>query len=362
MEELEPRVILLGSALIIGAMYGAVARLSGFCLRSALIELFQHNAGNQVIAWGAAILLAIAGTQVLAALEYVDLSQSIYLSDTLMWGGAALGGVMFGFGMMLTRGCAARHIVLAMSGNLRSWMVLIVMGLVSYMTLRGILGVARLQVEAISTINLGDLDLAGSNAVQMITTDSSTWVTWAVLGILFALFAHFAIRRIRADGEAIYLLVGAVVGLLIPAGWYLTGVLAFDEFEPTPLVSLTFVTPVGNSIQYLMTYTGASSDFGIASVGGVLLGALAVTLSRGQWSLSGFDAPMLMVRYCAGAGLMGMGGVLGLGCSIGQGLTGLSTLSLGSLITVSGIVIGARLGFAYVRRQSSYAIAPVAAE
>ncbi len=362
MEEFEPRVILLVGALIIGMAYGVLARLSGFCLRSALIELFQHNAGNQVIAWGMAVLLAIAGTQVLAALGYIDLSQSIYLGGTLMWGGAALGGLMFGFGMMLTRGCAARHIVLAMSGNLRSWVVLIVMGLVSYMTLRGILGVARMQLEAVSTTNLGDLELAGLNAVQMVAPDSSAWVTWLALVILFALFVHFAIRRIRADGGAVYLIVGAVVGLLIPAGWYLTGVLAFDEFEPTPLVSLTFVAPVGNSIQYLMTYTGASSDFGIASVGGVLLGALTVTLARGQWSLSGFDAPMLMVRYCAGASLMGVGGVLGLGCSIGQGLTGLSTLSLGSLIAVSGIVVGARLGFAYVRRQSNYAVAPVAAE
>lgn len=362
MEEMEPRVLLLFGALIIGVMYGGIARLSGFCLRSALIELFQRHPGNQVVAWGAAVLTAVTGTQWLAGEELVDFTESIYLGDTLIIGGAVLGGLMFGFGMMLTRGCAARHIVLAMSGNLRSWMVLIVMGLVSYMTLRGILALVRVEFEAATTFSLEERELAGLNIAEMMSPDNGPFITWAILGTLAVLFLIFVVRRHRSTAGISYLIVGAIVGALIPIGWYLTGVVGFDDFEPTPLVSLTFVAPVGNSIQYLMTYSGASSDFGIASVGGVLSGALLVTLLRGQWSLNGFDTPQLMIRYFVGASLMGVGGVLALGCSIGQGLTGLSTLSLGSMIAVASIIVGARAGFSYIRRQSGYSAAPVAAE
>jgi hypothetical protein len=338
-----------------------MAKVSGFCLRSALIELFQKSFGKQTIAWGAATLVAIIGTQILLAFEIVDLSESIYLSDSLFWGGAALGGVMFGFGMMLTRGCAARHIILAMSGNLRSWMVLIVMGLVSYMTLRGILGPMRQALESALTFNLDKQGIAGLNILQLASQDNPALLTWASLGILVILFLFIVARQKVLSGSITSLIYGASIGLLIPAGWYLTGVLGFDDFDPAPLVSLTFVAPVGNSIQYLMTYTGASSDFGIASVGGVLIGALAITLFRGQWVLDGFDTPMLMIRYCIGAGLMGTGGVLALGCSIGQGLTGLSTLSLTSLISVSAIVVGAKMGFLYVRRQRGIDVSPLPA-
>lgn len=367
MDELEPRFILLTGALAIGVLYGIVARLTGFCLRSAVIEVAENRTWVQVRAWAAAILAAVFGTQYLIINEIVDVSESIYLGSTLLWGGAIVGGLMFGFGMMLTRGCGGRHLVLAAGGNLRSWFVLIIMGVIAYMTLRGILAIPRTALEGVST---GDLDAAGLADLDMIgmasdlTGFADSTMRTGFLGVLTAVAGVIAVRRLNA-GTIGYVAGGLAIGLMIPLGWYLTGVLGFDDFEPTPLVSLTFITPVANSIQYLMTYTGSSADFGVALVGGALTGAFLVAVIRGQAGLEGFDGAPHMLRYAAGATLMGAGGVMAMGCTIGQGLTGLSTLSLGSLIAIVSIILGGRLGLAFIRgRQLAHGLptVPSAAE
>jgi len=352
-ENLEPRIILIAGALIVGALYGATARLSGFCLRSALIEVVEGRPWRQARAWAIATFVAVLGTQILANQEMIDLGNSIYLGSTLLWGGAIIGGLMFGFGMMLTRGCGGRHLVLAAGGNLRSWMVLVVMGLVAYMTLRGILAVPRLAIEGLSS---GDLESGGFSEMDMVSMIADTTglaegaLRWGLLVLLGVGVAAVTLRGLK-PGDYRHIVAGLFIGLLIPVGWYLSGVVGFDDFEPTPLVSLTFITPVANSIQYLMTFTGTSADFGIAMVGGALAGAIAAaTLSR-DLTLEGFDGAPHMARYGLGAALMGAGGVMAMGCTIGQGLTGISTLSLGSLIAFASIVTGGRLGLGFIRRR-----------
>ena len=149
------------------------------------------------------------------------------------------------------------------------------------------------------------------------------------------------VLRGTGRGDAAFLAGGAAIGLLVAAGWYATGVLGFDDFEPAPLASLTFVAPVGETIQYAMLATGMRPSFGVAVVAGVFLGALVAALASGTARLEGFSSPRAMLRAMAGGALMGAGGALALGCSIGQGLTGLSTLALTSFLAAGGILAGA---------------------
>ena len=144
-------------------------------------------------------------------------------------------------------------------------------------------------------------------------------------------------RRFSALGQ---IAAGIVVGLLVVAGWFATGYLANDDFNPAPVASLTFIAPIADSVQYVMLSTGSTLNFGIATVGGVFAGSLITALATGRFELEGYRSPQHMLRSAGGAALMGTGGVMAFGCSVGQGLTGLSTLSVASFIAVAGIVLG----------------------
>jgi hypothetical protein len=348
MSELEPRTVLLIGALVVGAGFGVIARLSAFCFRSAVLELLARRIGFQVRAWAVAVATAIAATQIMVWTGIVDVSGSIYLSTSLMWLTLIVGGVLFGIGMILARGCGARHMVLLASGNLRSAVVLSVLGIVAYMTLRGILAIPRTALEGVGTLDLEALGY-GSQSLAAFSGGSEI-VPLAVTGVFIAIAVAVALRN-GLDHRAWPVLTGLGVGALIAAGWYVTGVLGFDEFEPVRTESLTFTAPVGNAIQYLMTYTGASADFGIVAVAGVIVGAFAIAVVRGEWVLQGFETPHQLLRYTLGGALMGFGGVLALGCTVGEGLSGLSTLSVGSILAVVSIVIGAFIGDVLVRRE-----------
>lgn len=347
METIEPRTALLIGALSIGIAFGVVSRLSAFCFRSAILELLARRAGFQVLAWIAAIALAVALTQSLAYFEIVDLSESIYLGTSLAWLSIATGGVIFGIGMILARGCGARHMVLLAGGNLRSAIVLSVLGITAYMTLRGILAIPRMTLEELGTLDLAAFDL-DSQALPAIIGVKEAGLVIAALLVVAAIAMFIKHRGERLAFPAA--LTGMAIGLFVAGGWYVTGVIGFDEFEPVRTESLTFTAPVGNAIQYLMTYTGASADFGIVAVAGVILGAFAIAVVRGQWHLESFETPHQLLRYVGGGALMGFGGVLALGCTVGAGMSGVSTLSIGSILAIIGISGGAFIGDILVRR------------
>ena len=343
MDVFEPRTAMLLIALTVGAIFGVTARLTAFCFRSAVLELLARRIGFQAVAWAFALAIAVTATQLLSFTGTVDVSESIYLSSSLPWLTLALGGVLFGVGMILARGCGARHMVLVAGGNLRSAIVLSVLGIVAYMTLRGILAVPRTSLEAIGTLDIAALGLSSQSLSDLIGSGG-------IAGIL-VVGAFVVAFRSGAKAPRVAALTGVVVGLLIAAGWYASGVIGFDEFEPVRAQSLTFTAPVGNAIQFLMTYTGASADFGVVAVGGVVLGALMVALVRGEWHLEAFETPHQLLRYVGGGALMGFGGVLALGCTVGAGLSGVSTLSIGSILAISSIFAGALLGDLLVRRR-----------
>ncbi len=325
--------ILIGSGLAIGLIFGVTGQLSGFCLNRALKEYWQSGALHKAQSFVLALCVATIGTQALAQFEFIDLSKSLYRGPTFSWLLVPLGGVMFGFGMMLANGCGARSLVLCAQGNLRSFVVLLCLGISAFMTLTGVLGPLRQalnQMTAVSGASISDLPVA-----------AQAWLVTIVLICLFV-FSFWKLNLLKYKKD---LFAGFMVGLLIVAGWFSTGWLAFDEFEPVNLVSLTFIAPIGETIQYSMIATGAKLSFGVTVVLGVLLGSFLLAWLRKGLHLQGFSSPKEMLRYIAGGILMGVGGSLALGCSIGQGLTGLSTLALSSVVAAAGILIGARLCF-----------------
>src|SRR5438445_4841814 len=332
-------VVLAGLA--IGVVYGAVGLLSEFCLMSSLRGWWAQGDSRLVRTYALAIGISIAATQLLATRGMVDLGKSIYLQPTFAAPLMFFGGLLFGYGMVLSNGCGSRALVLLGRGNLRSFVVVIVLGIFAEMTLKGLIAPARIAMVQLSQAAPKIISLPSLLATLGLTeTFSRTLAASVIAGalIIFA-FAHAPFQRSWGQIAA-----GVAIGLLVAAGWYATGYLGADDFNPTPVTSLTFIAPIADGLQYVMLSTGSTLNFGIATVGGVFAGSLITALLTGRFHLEGYQSPRHMLRSAGGAALMGAGGVMAFGCSIGQGLTGFSTLALASLVAVAGIMAGTALG------------------
>ncbi len=358
MGELPLSLQMAGLGLVIGAAFGANARLAEFCTLGAIADACLKADQRGLRSWLLAIAVAILLTQAMDSAALIDLGDSIYLTPDFSWFGAILGGLCFGYGMALVGTCGYGSLVRLGSGDLRYLINCLVLGITAYMTLRGLFGVAR--VSLIEPTNI-ELEAVGSQGLVDVvaylfggTAEALRWpvVALVIAGLLFYCLRDRAFRRSRAA-----VLGGIAMGLLVAAGWFATGVLGADDFEPAPLRSLTFVTPVGEALVYLMTFTGATANFGIGSIFGVVLGAFLVSWGKGELRLEGFDGRRELVRHIFGASLMGFGGVTALGCTIGQGLTGFSTLSLSAPIAFLSIFAGAWAGLRYLATGSVWASA-----
>lgn len=325
----------------IGVIYGVVGLLSGFCMMSSLRGWWADGDGRLVRTYALAMGIAVIATQLLASNGIVDLGKSIYLQPTFSAPLMFVGGVLFGYGMVLANGCGSRALVLLGRGNLRSFVVVTVLAIAAEMTLKGLIAPLRIallqgsQTTATATsfpalLSTGGLHGAPARLLPALALGGAL--------IVFA-FAHAGFRR--APGQ---MLAGLIVGLLIAAGWFATGFLGADDFNPVPVASLTFIAPIADGLQYVMLSTGSTVNFGIATVAGVLAGSLITAIVTRRFKLEGFHSPQHMLRSAGGAALMGIGGVMALGCSVGQGLTGLSTLALPSFVAIAGIFIGTALG------------------
>lgn len=334
-------------AFVIGIVFGAVVNKTNFCTMGAVSDWVNMGDKDRFRAWMLAIGIAIVLSQGMQAYGLFDLGQSIYLTTNFGWLGYLLGGLLFGIGMTLASGCGQRTLVRLGGGNLKSLVVMLVLGLTAYMTMRGLLALVRVNVIEVTNFDLGTTGVADQGIDTLITAvaglENSAAISWAVTaliggGLIIFAFASASFRR-RFDD----ILAGIVVGLIIPAGWYVTGVIGFDDFEPVRFESYTFVAPVGESLQYLMTYTGSTIKFGIAAVAGVIFGSFLYAVLTRKFHVETFIVRGDMVRHILGGILMGFGGVLALGCTVGQGITGMSTLALGSLMALVSIVFGSAL-------------------
>ncbi|GKQ50212.1 YeeE/YedE family protein [Bradyrhizobium sp. Ce-3] len=338
---MDSATIVILAALVIGLIYGSVGLLSGFCMMSGLRGWWAEGDGRLGRTYALAMGVAIAATQLLAAAGLVDLNKSIYLQPSFSAPVMFLGGLLFGYGMVLSNGCGSRALVLLGRGNLRSFVVVIVLGIFAEMTLKGLIAPVRIAMVQASQATVSAtsapalLASAGLGAVPARMLAAS--VLAAVL-IIFA-FAHAPFRK--SPGQ---IAAGLIVGLLVAGGWYATGYLGADDFNPVPVTSLTFIAPIADALQYVMLSTGSTLNFGIVTVFGVFAGSLVTALATGRFELEGYRSPQHMLRSAGGAALMGAGGVMAFGCSVGQGLTGLSTLSLSSFVAIAGIMLGTGAG------------------
>jgi uncharacterized membrane protein YedE/YeeE len=328
-------------------VFGAVANKTNFCTMGAVSDWVNMGDKNRLRAWFLAIGVAILGSQLLQAQGYIDLNKSIYLSANFGWLGHLLGGFLFGVGMTLGGGCGQRTLVRAGGGNLKSLVVMLIMGITAYMTLRGLLALVRINVIEITNVDLAARQLADQSLATLIqaavgATDTTMvrWIVAAVVGLGFSIYALVSVEFLKSFKN---LSAGVTIGLLIVAGWYITGKIGFDEFEPVRLESYTFVSPVAENLNYLMTYTGSTINFGIAAVFGILAGSFLYAVLSGNFHIETFGSRGDMVNHMIGGVLMGFGGVIALGCTIGQGVTGMSTLALGAVITLTMIIFGAAL-------------------
>jgi len=355
MTELPVTTIVGSAGFLAGLVFGAVANKTNFCTMGAIADIALMGDWRRMRAWLLAIAVALLGTQAMNTFGMIDTAKSIYLTPNFGWAGAVLGGLLFGFGMTMTGGCGYKTLVRLGGGNLKSLVVMLVIGVFAYMTLRGLIGVGRVQMESALNVDLTRRGLAGQGLPDMLaaitgmTPRAAHWVLAAPVAVALGLFS-FGSRAFRTSPANV--VAGVVIGLMVPVGWWITGVLGNDEFSPAPLASFTFIAPIGNSVQYLMTYSGATIDFGIATIGGVIAGSFLAAVTGGTFEIEGFRDTADTLRHLLGAAIMGIGGVLALGCTIGQGLTGMSTLAAGSLLALLSIVAGGVLGVKYLEQGS----------
>ena len=341
------------AAFALAFVFGAIGNKTDFCTMGAVSDWVNMGSLNRMRMWLLAIGVAILGANGLQLAGVVDLSKSIYPGPNFTWLSYLVGGFLFGVGMTLGSGCGSRTLIRIGAGNLKSVVVFIIAGIAAYMTLRGILGAFRVGVLEKATINLStgqDLPSLLSAASGFSKQSLTLFLSLAMGGGLIA-YAYSA-RAFRADVD--YSLGGIVTGLVIVGGWFVSGRIGYLAEDPITLQeafvatntgrmeAFSFVAPLAWSLEYLMFWTDKSRivTYGIASTAGVIAGSAVYALASKNFRWEGFRDTEDTGMHIIGGLLMGFGGITALGCTIGQGISGFSTLALGSIMTFAAIVAG----------------------
>lgn len=341
--------------LLLGLVLGAAAQASRFCIHGALVDRFTFGGKARLASWVLALVVATLGTQALIALQLFDPTVTTAWSARFPWLSYAVGGLLFGYGMVLAAGCPQRALVKTGSGNLKALVVLLVAALAALMTLRGALAELRVQVLDAWSLSLqGPQDL-GSLLATVLPLPAQA-LRWALaLGLSAA--GLLWVWRARGEMGRAHWIGALVVGALVPAAWWLTGQVGFVPEHPETLETvwvgtqsgrpegLSFVAPVAYLVNLLTfwTDTNTTATFGINLALGVLAGSFVSAKLRGDFRVESFKDANELASHLLGGLLMGFGGVTALGCSVGQGVTGVAMLSGGAFIAVAGIVAGAGL-------------------
>jgi uncharacterized protein len=338
--------------LLIGCAFGAIIYATNYCAMGSLSDIHVFGDYRRFRAWILAAATALLGTQLLQGLAIVALDRSMYLAAEVNWAGHIVGGGMLGFGMVLSGGCPSRNLARAGGGDMRSLISLIVLGLVAYMTAGGLLAYPRVVLMQATSVALGG-STQGLGELAAAVAGLSRVAANALVSALIVLAAGiYCFRDPAFRASRLHVLSGVAVGLLVVAGWALTG-LADDAMaaRPSPPVSLSFVRPTGDAIEWLTRFTAQPvPGFPAASVVGALIGAFAAARRMGRFRITTFADGSDTLRNLMGAALMGSGGILALGCTVGQAITGVATLALGSFLTFAAIVGGGLWGLRVLER------------
>lgn len=353
--------VIAGLAFALAFVFGAVANRVNFCTMGAVTDIVNFGDWRRMRMWVLAIAVAIVGSAALALAGLIDLSKSIYTGAQVSWLSSLVGGMMFGFGMTLASGCGSKTLIRAGAGNLKSWIVLVVLGVSAYMTLRGLFAIWRTAGLDPWRIDFAATGAATSDLPAILAglgvTAAQLWVPFAIAALL--LIYVFANRDFRTTPELI--VGGIVIGLVIVGGWFVSGYLGYLAEDPATLEekfvatnsgrieSFSFVAPVAYTLELLMLWSDTTRivTFGIAGVLGMIAGSGIYALVTRTFRWEGFGSVEDVANHIAGGILMGFGGVTALGCTIGQGLTGISTLAVGSILTFAAIVAGSVVAVRY---------------
>lgn len=344
-----------GLAFCVTFVLGAVSAKTNFCTLGAVSDIVNMEDWGRMRMWGLSIAIALIGTQALDYFGVIDLSKSFYPRANLTYASYIIGGAMFGVGMTLASGCGSRTLVRVGGGNLKSLVVLVFMGIAAYMTMKGLFGVWRVNTLDKLAFDFGQWGAAGQDIPALLAASgiakktAQLVATIAIAGAILVFVLKNQEFRRSAEGW----IGGLAYGLAIVAGWAISAKLGFAE-NPDTLAdtffgtnsrqaeSLSFVAPVAYSIEILMLWSDKSLGFtfGIGAVAGMIAGAAAYTLTTGKFRWEGFGSVADVRNHMLGAVLMGAGGVTAMGCTIGQGLSGVSTLALGSFLALAAMIAG----------------------
>jgi hypothetical protein len=351
----------LWATFVITFLLGAIMQKTGFCSMGAISDAFIMSSWDRLRQWFLAIGVAIVGYALMSYCGLIDPLKSFYTSNKFLWLSTIVGSTLFGFGMVLASGCGSKTLIRIGGGNLKSIIVFMVLGLTAYMTMRGFLGVVR--------VNTLDTFFIAFNTPQDLPSLLSAPLGIARINLHLALglvigfaFIAYALAN-KAFWTANNLFAGIAVGLAICAVWWISGNLGFVAEDPNTLEevflvtnsgrmeSLSFVAPYAYSLDWLMMYSDTSKvlTVGIVAVAGMILGSAFVSVVTKSFRWESFRNTEDTANHLVGAALMGFGGVTALGCTVGQGLSGISTLALSSLLALPGFILGAYVALLYLK-------------
>jgi len=343
----------------LSALFGLIAQRTHFCTMGAVSDIVSMGDWTRMRVWALAIGVAMIGFAGLTAAGLIDPGKTLYVSNRFIWLSALIGGAMFGFGMVLASGCGSKTLVRIGSGNLKSLVVFTVMGLASFATLKGVTAVLR-----VATVDRVAIDFAQPATLgQWLSNASGLEPSVAALAVGLLLGLGLLVWAVagRDFSNAHNLLAGLGIGAIITAMWWVSGRLGFVAEHPETLEAvylatnsgraeaMSFVAPVAHTLDWLILFSDKSKllTFGVVSVAGVVLGSALQALISRSFRWEGFGGTEDTVNHLVGAVLMGVGGVTAMGCTVGQGLSGVSSLSATSFVALAAILAGAVGGLKY---------------
>jgi uncharacterized protein len=349
----------LWASFALAFIFGAIAQRTHFCTMGAVADIVNFGDWSRMRMWLLAMGVAIVGFNTMVAFGWVQAGQSVYAGPKLLWLSNAVGGLLFGFGMVLASGCGSKTLVRIGGGSLKAVVVFVVLGIAAYATLRGITAVARVATLDAAAITLPTTQDLPSLLAHATGAGQRMLAHTVGGGIGLALIVWVLLRP--EGRKADVLLAGLGLGAVIVAVWWVSGRLGHLAEHPVTLEevfiatntqrmeSLTFVAPMAYALDWLILFSDKSKvlTLGIVSTAGVVLGSALVALATRSFRWEGFAGTEDTANHIVGAVLMGVGGVTAMGCTVGQGLSGVSTLAVGSFIALLAIWAGGVAGVRY---------------
>jgi len=333
-----------------GCVLGLAARLARFCTLGAIEDAYYGGSRERILMWPLALGVSIFTSFLLADLDLADLDASVYLRFELSLIASIAGGAMFGVGMALAGNCGFGALSRLGGGDIRSLLIVLVIGVAAYAAAIGPL--AELRLALFPRTEIAESTPPGLAHLIQRQFGIPALAAAAIIAVLLIGIALLD-KGFRRDGSALFW--SAMVGLTIASGWWGTTWISENGFDVVSIESHTFTMPLGEGLLQLMTSAGEGVGFSVGSVLGVIVGAFVGAMAMGQFKWEACDDPRELSRQLFGAILMGVGGVIALGCSVGQGMSAFSVLAVSAPVTAASIGIGAVIGLRYLVEGSTLA-------